>query len=136
MSQAMKYLIPVIIILAIIGLSYQLIFNTWSFIQSILLIVIIAAVIFFLYRLYVSKQYGVPIIPKSQGPTRKQLKKAKRTSTVKPSQPPRRFVSKGTNTVKKGPVPLRKSTTPTKKREHNFTVIEGNKNKHKRKNRA
>ena len=73
-----------------------------------------------------------------EGPTRAQLKKAKRTSTVRSTGPGNRnkFKPNSTSQMKRNQKPLKK--IPKKRSGPNLTVIEGKKNKikPKKKNRA
>ncbi|MEC2073817.1 SA1362 family protein [Alkalihalophilus marmarensis] len=136
MQRTMQMVVLAVVALAVIGLGYQMIYNPIGLLTRVLFIAGFVAVIFFLYRLYLAKRFGTPIMPKRQGPSRSQLKKAKRTSTVKkatPSRGPNFFkATNGTSAVKKK-APYPKSAIK-KRADHNFTVIEGKKNK--KKNRA
>jgi hypothetical protein len=135
MQRTMQMIVLAVVALAVIGLGYQMIYNPIGLLTRVLFIAGFVAVIFFLYRLYLAKRFGTSIWPKPQGPSRSQLKKAKRTSTASRPTSPRNASffrsTSGTAVKKKSPLPK----SPIKKRpEHNFTVIEGKKNK--KKNRA
>ncbi|GAE36326.1 SA1362 family protein [Halalkalibacter akibai] len=134
MRSIMKYIVPGVLVLAFIGLGYELIFNPLGFLTRILMIVGFVALFFLIYRWFMSRRYGTPLFPSQSGPSRAQLQKAKRTST-------QRHTSASPTTVLR---PNKKITTVPKKRpvrvvkkrreNHNLTVIEGKKNK--KKNRA
>ncbi|ARK31412.1 SA1362 family protein [Halalkalibacter krulwichiae] len=134
MRSIMKYMIPAVLFFAAIGLGYELIFNPLGFLTRILMIVGFIAVIFLIYRWFMARKYGVPLFPTQTGPSRAQLKKAKRTSTHRQASTPATatFKSKKPSTLSS----KRKQVRPVKKRreDHNLTVIEGKKNK--KKNRA
>ncbi|WP_100373448.1 SA1362 family protein [Bacillus sp. FJAT-45037] len=136
MQRTMQMVVFAVIALAIFGLGHQMIYNPIGLITRVLFIAGFVAVIFFLYRLYLAKRFGTSIIPKRpQGPNRSQLRKAKRTSTVRQQQAPSNrpvFLKPQTNQAKKKP---NSNKSAIKRRtDHNFTVIEGKKNK--KKNRA
>ncbi len=91
------------------------------------------AVFFLIYRWFMARRYGTPLFPSQSGPSRAQLRKAKRTSLNRQSSPSKTaaFKPKTTNVVSAKKKPAR----PKRRREdHNLTVIEGKKNK--KKNRA
>ncbi|MBP3952322.1 hypothetical protein [Bacillus suaedae] len=131
MQSIMKYVIPAVLILAVIGL----VLNPFDFLRQIVTIAVIAGIIFLIYRLYMSRKYGIPFLPSQSGPSRAQIRKAKRTSTQKVTQPPSKFrprTSSGNSKSKKKSEPLLKK----RREDHQLTVIEGKKNKSKKKNRA
>ncbi|WP_332632327.1 SA1362 family protein [Halalkalibacter flavus] len=131
MRSIMKYIIPVVLFFAFIGLGYELIFNPLGFLTRILMIVGFVAVIFLGYRWYMSRKYGTPLFPSQTGPSRAQLRKAKRTSTQRSSSPAptAAFKPRTTNMMTE----KKKTSRPKNRREgHNLTVIEGKKNKKKK----
>lgn len=135
MQRTMQMVVLAVVALAVIGLGYQMIYNPIGLLTRVLFIAGFVAVIFFLYRLYLAKRFGTPIIPKRQGPSRSQLKRAKRTSTVGKAAPTKGAnffkATNGSAVKKKAPYP---KSAIKKRADHNFTVIEGKKNK--KKNRA
>ncbi len=106
------------------------------------MIVGFVAVIFLIYRWVMAKRYGTSLFPKRSGPTRAQLRKAKRTSTKRPSTgAPTSNTTAATSPSfmhrgKKVRAVKSKSARPAtnRKEAHHLTVIEGRKNK--KKNRA
>ncbi|MDT8862512.1 hypothetical protein N0O92_20110 [Alkalihalobacillus sp. MEB130] len=131
MRSAMKYIIPVVVFFAFIGLGYELIFNPLGFLTRILMIVGFVAVIFLIYRWYMARKYGTSLFPSQTGPSRAQLQKAKRTSTKHSSSPSPTavFKPKRSNPANE----KKKNTRPKTRREgHNLTVIEGKKSKKKK----
>ncbi|TSB44700.1 SA1362 family protein [Alkalicoccobacillus porphyridii] len=128
---------PIIILLAAFGFVISVINNPVRVLQSILLFAGFAVLIYFLYRFYLSRKYGVPFMRSQDGPTKAQLRKAKRTSTVRSAGPPNRSKFKpATKQMKQNQKPLKK--VPKKRSGPNLTVIEGKKNKlkPKKKDRA
>ncbi len=92
------------------------------------MIVGFVAVIFLAYRWYMARKYGTPIFPTQTGPSRAQLKKAKKTSQKPSPSTPATFKAKSSSLKEK-----RKPSRPKTRREgHNLTVIEGKKNKKKK----
>lgn len=79
---------PFIIVLAVIGFVFTVINNPMQIVQSILFIVGFIALFYFGYRFYLSRKYGTPFLRSGSkdGYTRAQLKKAKRTSTVRATE--------------------------------------------------
>ncbi|MED1564099.1 SA1362 family protein, partial [Alkalihalobacillus alcalophilus] len=138
MHRALQIAVPIIIVLAVIGLSHQIVTNPLGLLRTLLFIALFIGGIFLVYRLFMMRRYGTSFIPKKQGPTRKQLQKAKRTSTVqKNGSAKSSFRNSGRQTTNSTITPIKKKTTKStanRKREHNLTVIEGKKNK--KKNRA
>ncbi|KMK76980.1 SA1362 family protein [Alkalihalobacillus pseudalcaliphilus] len=135
MHRAFQFLVPAVVILAIVGLSHQIVTNPLGLLRTLLFIALFIVGIFVVYRLFMMKQYGTPFLPQRSGPSRKQLQKAKRTSTVNKSAPskfPLRNVQSPTSHSKVAP--LKKKKPVQRNRSHNLTVIEGKKNK--KKNRA
>ncbi|WP_332697945.1 SA1362 family protein [Halalkalibacter lacteus] len=133
MRSIMKYIIPAVLVFAIIGLGYELLYNPLGFLTRILMMAGFIAVIFLVYRWFMARRYGTPLFPSQSGPNRAQLRKAKRTSTKRQTSPAKTaaFKPKSTNVVSAKKKPSR----PKRRREdHNLTVIEGKKNK--KKNRA
>jgi hypothetical protein len=129
----MKYIIPAVLIFAFIGLGFELLYNPLGFLTRILVMVGFIAVIFLIYRWVMARRYGTPLFPSQSGPSRAQLRKAKRTSTKRQPSPIKTaaFKPKTPNVVSAKKKPVR----PKRRREdHNLTVIEGKKNK--KKNRA
>ncbi|WP_088104712.1 SA1362 family protein [Halalkalibacter urbisdiaboli] len=134
MRRAMQIIVPFVLIMAFIGLGYELFFNPLGFLKQLLFIAGFVAVVYLLYRWYLSRRYGTSLFPSRQGPTKAQIRKAKRTSTV--SQPifKRQPNVKGPNR-RKAQTKRSHQRSPLKRRDdHNLTVIEGKKNK--KKNRA
>lgn len=90
MRKTVKILLPLFLILAVIG-----IFNNISGFFSVIGMTVTVGLLFYLgYRFYLSKRYRIPMFSKSKnGPTRAQMKKAKRTSTVSssPKSKPQNF---------------------------------------------
>ncbi|WYP25226.1 SA1362 family protein [Alkalihalobacillus sp. FSL W8-0930] len=131
---------PFIIVLAVIGFVFTVINNPMQIVQSILFIVGFIALFYFGYRFYLSRKYGTPFLRSGSkdGPTRAQLKKAKRTSTVRATGPTNQSKLKPNSTVqmKRNQKPFKK--TPKRRSGPTLTVIEGKKNraKPKKKNRA
>ncbi|WZX99344.1 hypothetical protein NSQ26_08330 [Bacillus sp. FSL W7-1360] len=83
MTRTMRFILMTILILAVIGIAT----NILGFVQHIIFIAGICAVMYIVYRLIVSQQQKTSLFPKKKpGPTRAQIKKAQRTSTVKPNQ--------------------------------------------------
>lgn len=137
MRRAIQMIILAILLFACIGLGYQLIFNPVGLLRRFLLIVLIGALLFLLFRWFMSNRYGVPLFPKRQGPSRSQLRRAKQTSTVKANSSSLQQAPSKRNPRQANKHAAHKSSPPKKKREHNFTVIEGKKNKKgKKKNQA
>ncbi|WP_052144769.1 SA1362 family protein [Halalkalibacter okhensis] len=132
MRSIMKYIIPAVLFFAFIGLGYELIFNPLGFLTRILMIVGFVAVIFLGYRWFMSRKYGTPLFPSQTGPSRAQLRKAKKTSTKRSSTPvpaPATFKPRTTNMMNE----KKKTSRPKNRRDgHNLTVIEGKKNKKKK----
>ena len=87
MRSIMKYIIPAVMIFAFIGLGYELLFNPLGFLTRILMMIGFIAVIFLIYRWFMSRRYGTPLFSSQSGPSRAQLKKAKRTSTQRQAPP-------------------------------------------------
>ncbi|MDQ0208981.1 SA1362 family protein [Alkalicoccobacillus murimartini] len=129
---------PTLIILALIGFITSIINDPLQVLRSILIFAGIAAAIFFIYRFYMSRKYGVPIFHSNEGPTRAQLKKAKRTSTVRSAGPVNHSKLKPATTkqMKRNQKPFKK--VASRRSGPQLTVIEGKKNKFKskKKNRA
>lgn len=133
MRSFMKYIIPVVFMFALLGLGYQLIFNAAGFLINLLVIAGFAGLIFLVIRWVMARRYGTSLFPARTGPTRAQLRKAKRTSSKKTESAPSSFLSRGAKTVqasKSKPARLTKHKTANP----HLTVIEGKKNK--KKNRA
>ncbi|WP_078552911.1 SA1362 family protein [Bacillus alkalicellulosilyticus] len=108
--------VAIIIGMALFGLFYSLLFNTTAFLAQIAIFVGLAFLLFFLYKRFIAKQMNF----NSHRPT------TARMQNIPKATPPARIkASAGKKKVR----PLNK-----KKSEHNFTVIEGKKNK--KKNRA
>lgn len=131
MRSIMNYIIPAVMIFAIIGLGYELIFNPLGFLTRILMMIGFIAVIFLIYRWFMARRYGTPLFPTQSGPSRAQLKKAKRTSVKRtaPVPPASVFKGKKVTSVQTKKKPMR---TGTKRREgHHLKVIEGKKQKKK-----
>lgn len=138
MRSFMKYFVPVIIALAILGLSFELVTNPFGLFSNILMTIGFIALFFLIFKWVMAKRSGSSLFSSQSGPTRAQLKKAKETSrrqTTKSTSPFTRKQSlmkrkdEKTRAKKKSTSPLSK-----KRREHNLTVIEGK--KAKKKNRA
>jgi hypothetical protein len=134
MRSIMKYIIPCVLLFAFIGLGYELLFNPLGFLTRILMMVGFIALIFVIYRWVMARRYGTPLFPSQSGPSRAQLRKAKRTSTQRQSSSPTKVVFGNRKVTpvssKKKPV----SVVKKRREDHNLTVIEGKKNK--KKNRA
>ncbi|WP_026674897.1 SA1362 family protein [Alkalihalobacterium bogoriense] len=107
-------LVLLLIGLAIFGFMYTLITDPMRIITQVLIFSAIAFVLFFLYKRFLAKQYGMP-----KQSSHRPIKKA---SNIVPHR------SKNPSAIKRSK-PLQKRKT-----EHNFKVIEGKKNK--KKNRA
>lgn len=130
MNSIMKFIIPIVLIFAVVGLLLSLL-NPIALLQQLLWIVVIVGVIFLVYRLIMSRRYGIPLFPKRTGPTRSQIRKAKKTSRHHNRQNP----TKRKSNVQ--PIRSKSKTEPfirKQRTDHNFKVIEGKKNK--KKNRA
>ncbi|WP_062048172.1 hypothetical protein [Bacillus sp. JCM 19034] len=125
MNSIMKFVLPVVLVFAVIGL----LFNPIALLQQLLWIVVIVGLIFLVYRFVMSKRYGIPLFPKRTGPTRSQIRKAKKTSRHHNRPTKRNTNIQPINTKSKTESLIRKKRT-----DHNFKVIEGKKNK--KKNRA
>lgn len=134
MRSFMRYITPVILILAFIGLGYELLFNPLGFLTRMLMIAGFVALIYLIYRWIIAKRYKTSLFPARTGPSRAQLRKAQRTSSKRTSTSASSptFINKGKE-IKAG---KSKSARATKNRKdaHHLTVIEGKKNK--KKNRA
>ncbi|GAE31860.1 SA1362 family protein [Halalkalibacter hemicellulosilyticus] len=130
MNSIMKFILPIIIGLSIVGLIISL-FNPLALLRQLLWVIVIVGLIFFVYRLVMSRRYGTPLFPSRSGPTRAQIRKAKKTSQHHNKQhPSKRHTNVQPIRSKKKPEPLIRKKRP----DHNFKVIEGKKNK--KKNRA
>lgn len=131
----MRYIIPVILIFAFVGLGFELLFNTLGFLTRILMIVGFIAVIFLIYRWVMAKRYGTSLFPQRSGPTRSQLRKAKRTSTKRANTSASSSATAPAFIQKRKPnqAVKHKSARPAKNRKeaHHLTVIEGKKSKKK-----
>lgn len=132
MRSFMKYIIPVVFLFALIGLGYQLIFNAAGFLVNLLVIAGFAGLLFLVIRWVMARRYGTSLFPSRTGPTRAQLRKAKRTSSKKAEPAPPSFLARGKTlrASKSKPARLAKHRTANP----HLTVIEGKKNK--KKNRA
>ncbi|WP_227938501.1 SA1362 family protein [Alkalihalobacillus deserti] len=132
MRSIMKYIIPAVLIFAIIGLGYELLFNPLGFLTRILMMIGFIAVIFIIYRWFMARRYGTPLFPSQTGPSGAQLKKAKRTSTQRQASSPSGAVFKSKRVTapqtKKKPI---RSSTKQRREGHNLKVIEGKKQKKK-----
>ncbi|MBU8907715.1 SA1362 family protein [Desertibacillus haloalkaliphilus] len=114
-------LVLLIIGLAVVGLLYRLYTDPVGLFVQALIFVGIAAGLFFLFKRFMAKKYGM------QAPQRQQ-----RSQRANPFKKNNVVPHKRKATAKKTPTrPLNK-----RKNEHNLKVIEGKKNKSKKKNRA
>jgi hypothetical protein len=131
----MQIIVPIVLLMAFIGLGYEILFNPLGLLKQLFFMAGTIAVIFLLYRWYISRQYGTPFFPSKEGPSKGQMRKAKRTSTVQQTTYKRSSSLKGPN-GRKASTRKPQARSPLKQRRegHNLTVIEGNKNK--KKNRA
>ncbi|WP_078391701.1 hypothetical protein [Shouchella patagoniensis] len=130
MNKRLKIVLPLLLILALIGISA----NLGRFLSGIGTAVILVALIYFGYRFYLSRRYGTKMFSKPQNaPTRAQLKKAQRTSTVKNTKPHHSPLKKTKQTE------LNKSglkKVPKRRSAPHLTVIEGKASKQKKKKKA
>ncbi|WP_102345626.1 SA1362 family protein [Bacillus sp. Marseille-P3661] len=124
-------LIMVIIGLAGFGLLYRLVVNPVGLIKEILIAALVIGIIFLIYKLVMQKRFGATghLNSKYKRAVRQSKKLYNETSTHTTKV---RGLSQQ-SAIKK---PLRSAHThkSSKKREHNFTVIDGKKGK--KKNRA
>ncbi|WP_100404770.1 hypothetical protein [Bacillus solitudinis] len=128
MRRSMQIIFPIVLVMALIGV----VVNPLGLLRQLLFMTAIIAIIFFLYRLYISRRYGTSLFPKREGPTKAQLRKAKRTTTVQSSHLKRKSSLKGPNGRKASTrKPHSRSPLKTRREDHNLTVIEGKKNKKK-----
>ncbi len=117
------YFTLAILILAFLGLTYELLSNPVGLITRILVGIGIVAVLFLIYRLITEKRRTYS--SQYQHPTRAQLAKAKRTSSMN-RKPSSLSAHKSKSTRNK---PLNRALT--RKDPPHLTVIEGKKNKKK-----
>ncbi|WP_059103274.1 hypothetical protein [Shouchella shacheensis] len=130
MPNFMRWAVPTVIVLAIIGIAG----NPALFFQRLLFLVFIGALIFFAYRFYVSKKYGAPFLPKRSGPSREQLRRAKHTSTTKRGVKQKSGALSGpSKQAIRNSRGLKKA--PKRRSGPQLTVIEGSKSKQKSKNK-
>lgn len=123
------YLILVILIFAIIGLTFELLSNPVGLLTKILVGIGILTIAVFIYRFIMTKRAGGSFSSSNQyqqsRPTRAQIAKAKRTSQGKMKNPSPPFLHKGKDGK---PKPAR---AINRKNTQHLTVIEGKKNKKK-----
>ncbi|NEU29615.1 SoxR reducing system RseC family protein [bacterium LRH843] len=130
MRSFMKYIIPMVLILAVIGLGFELLTDPLGFVSSILISIGFIAVIYFVFKWVMAKRHGTSLFSSPPGPTRAQLQKAKRTSTKqRPAPSP---LNRGKE-IRASKAKYARSAI-NRKEGHHLTVIEGKKNK--KKNRA
>ncbi|MED4080208.1 SA1362 family protein [Halalkalibacterium halodurans] len=134
MHRTFHPLVLLVIGLAIVGFVTMLFTNPLGLLRQLIMVAVIAAIIYFVFRWIVSRRYGSPV--KGQGanrPTAAQIRKAKRTSTVQKQKEGKSF---GMFSDRTPSSTKRKKSPALKRRDENphLTVIEGKKNK--KKNRA
>lgn len=108
MHSVKRYVVLAIIVLAIVGLSFELVSNPIGLLKSLLVVVGIVTVFYFIFRFIMERRTFRPSSHPYRPPTRAQLLKAKRTSKAN-----------------------RKPAMKYRKGQPHLTVIEGKKNKKK-----
>ncbi|MFS0787240.1 hypothetical protein ABC345_12730 [Shouchella sp. 1P09AA] len=126
MKKLFMILVPIICLLAFI----QILSNIPYFLSAIGGMALFVGVFYLGYRFYLSKRYGTPVKKgSSKGPNRSQIRKAQRTSTVKPQTKksmPSSSKQRDLNQKQLKKVPKRRSSP-------HLTVIEGKNAKKKKK---
>ncbi|WP_144559253.1 hypothetical protein [Shouchella miscanthi] len=126
MKKLFMILVPIICILAFI----QILSNIPYFLSAIGGMALFAGMIYLGYRFYLSKRYGVPFKGRtSKGPNRSQIRKAQRTSTVKPQT--KKPFSPSVKQRELNQKQLKK--VPKRRSSPHLTVIEGKNTKKKKK---
>ncbi|MGO4887119.1 SA1362 family protein [Anaerobacillus sp. MEB173] len=120
--QSYHPLVLILIGLAGLGLFYRLFSDPVGFLSQILIVAAIVGAIIFIYKRFLAKKFAAPHAHRRPKP-----KTASRSERFKSNVIPHK--RKSTNNFKT-------STIKKRKAAHNFTVIEGKKNKTKKKNRA
>lgn len=113
-------LVLILIGLAGLGLFYRIFSDPLGFVSQILIVVAIVGVIIFIYKRFLAKRFEAPHMSHRPQPKIKSRSDRFKNNVIPHKRKSANF----------------KKSAITKRRDHNFTVIEGKKNKTKKKNRA